>query len=215
VGAAHAFGYKLPVNFNLPYFSESVGEFWRRWHITLSTWLRDYVYIPLGGSRGTTARTYGNLILTLVICGLWHGAAWNFVLFGLYHGVILSLERALPLPAALARRSFLPLRIAWTFLLLCAGLVIFRAHALADAWLIWRKALSASEGERLPQELIVLGLLSMGLIFVGHLFGSFGDARRWLERIPPLAMGVGMAAVFLLIMVLMPQDSAPFTYFQF
>ncbi|HSI11037.1 MAG TPA: MBOAT family O-acyltransferase [Chthoniobacter sp.] len=215
VGAAHAFGYKLPINFNLPYFSESVGEFWRRWHITLSTWLRDYVYIPLGGSRGSSARTYGNLILTLVICGLWHGAAWNFVVFGLYHGVILSLERALPLPAVLARRSLLPLRIAWTFLLLCAGLVIFRAHALSDAWLMWRRAVSTSEGQHLPQELVALGLVALALVFAGHLFGHFGDAKRWLERIPPAAMGFGMAGVFLLIMFLMPQDSAPFTYFQF
>jgi alginate O-acetyltransferase complex protein AlgI len=215
VGTAHAFGYKLPVNFNLPYFSESVSEFWRRWHITLSTWLRDYVYIPLGGSRGSTARTYGNLILTLTICGLWHGAAWNYVIFGLYHGVILSLERAFSLPRARAGWAFRPLRIAVTFLMLCAGLVIFRTHAITDAWLMWQRAVFVVDGQRLPPDLVMLGLLVLAIVFAGHLFGSLGHTNRWLERIPPVAVGFGMATAFLLIMFLMPQDGTPFAYFQF
>ncbi len=215
VGTAHAFGFKLPLNFNLPYFSESVSEFWRRWHITLSSWLRDYVYIPLGGSRGSRVRTYANLIFTLTICGLWHGAAWNYVVFGLYHGVILSLERALPLPRALARWPFRPLRIAWTFLLLCAGLVIFRSPRISDAWLILQKAVSAADGQTLPPELIQIAFVILALVFAGHLFGSLRHANRWLERIPPVAMGIGMALFFLLIQLLMPAESAPFVYFQF
>ncbi len=210
-----AFGFKLPVNFNLPYFSESVSEFWRRWHITLSSWLRDYVYIPLGGSRGGRVRTYANLIFTLTICGLWHGAAWNYVVFGLYHGVILSLERALPLPPVLARWPFRPLRIAWTFLLLCAGLVVFRAPRIADAWLIMQRAVSGVEGQTLPPELIRIAFVILALVFAGHLFGSLRHTSRWLERIPPVAMGIGLAVWFLLIQLLMPAESTPFVYFQF
>ena len=215
VGTAHAFGFKLPVNFNLPYFSESVSEFWRRWHITLSSWLRDYVYIPLGGSRGSRVRTYANLIFTLTICGLWHGAAWNYVVFGLYHGVILSLERALPLPPALARWPFRPLRIAWTFLLLCAGLVIFRSPKITDAWLILQKAVRAVDGQTLPPELIRIAFVILALVFAGHLFGSLRKPHRWFARIPPVVMGIGMALFFLLIQLLMPAESAPFVYFQF
>ncbi len=215
VGTAHAFGFKLPVNFNLPYFATSVSEFWRRWHITLSSWLRDYLYIPLGGSRVSRARTYFNLIFTLAICGLWHGAAWHYVIFGLYHGVILSLERAFPLPTAFAGWSFRPLRIAWTFLLLCVGLVIFRAPAITDAWLILQRAAGAVDGQSLPAGLITMGFVILAAVFAGHLIGSLGRPYRWLERIPPVAMGIGLAGWFLLIQLLMPEDSVPFVYFQF
>jgi alginate O-acetyltransferase complex protein AlgI len=98
IGTAHAFGFKLPVNFNLPYAAANIAEFWHRWHISLSTWLRDYLYIPLGGSRHGTLATCRNLMITMLLAGLWHGAGWPFVLLGLYHGGLLVLHRIVPLP---------------------------------------------------------------------------------------------------------------------
>ncbi len=215
VGTAHAFGFKLPVNFNLPFFAASVSEFWQRWHITLSIWLRDYVYRPLGRTRGGGRSVYSNLILTFIICGLWHGAAWNFVLFGLYHGVVLSLEHAFRLPPTFYGWRLRPLRIAKMFLLICVGDVLFRAHSIPDAWLMLQKAVCAVDGQKLPPESIGLGLLILAVVFAGHLIGSLHHANRWLERIPPVAMGIGLAVWFLLIQLLMPAEGAPFVYFQF
>ncbi|PYQ47083.1 MAG: hypothetical protein DMF78_24660, partial [Acidobacteria bacterium] len=94
IGSARMIGYDLPENFNMPYLATSVTDFWRRWHITLSQWLRDYLYVPLGGNRRGTARTYANLMTTMVLGGLWHGASWNFVLWGFLHGCALAIHRA-------------------------------------------------------------------------------------------------------------------------
>ena len=90
IGCAKWFGFELPLNFNFPYLATSIADFWRRWHISLSTWLRDYLYFPLGGSRRGTTRTYFNLLVTMTLCGLWHGASWNYVLWGFYNGVLLG-----------------------------------------------------------------------------------------------------------------------------
>ena len=92
-GLARIFGFRFPKNFNYPYIALSIKDFWRRWHISLSTWFRDYVYIPLGGNKVSFVRQYFNLILVFFLCGLWHGASWNFVLWGLFHGIFLVLER--------------------------------------------------------------------------------------------------------------------------
>src|SRR5262249_37768150 len=93
LGLAHLLGYKLTTNFNMPYLSANVTEFWRRWHISLSTWLRDYVFIPLGGSRGTRWFNYRNLMITMILGGLWHGAAWSYVLWGVAHGAMLVIHK--------------------------------------------------------------------------------------------------------------------------
>ncbi len=120
IGLGRMFGFELPENFDRPYCATSFSNFWRRWHITLSTWLRDYLYIPLGGNRGGGARTYLNLMITMLLGGLWHGASWNFVLWGALHGSFLSLERGLrdlglPAPPLLLRRAlvFLGVVVAW------------------------------------------------------------------------------------------------------
>ncbi len=136
IGIGHMLGFTYPPNFQNPYAANSVTQFWRRWHISLSTWFRDYLYIPLGGNRGTGARTYFNLALVFVLCGLWHGAAWTFILWGLWHGVLLVIER-LGLGALLAR---LPRLIAhvYTLLAVMLGWVLFRADSVAHAWEYWR-----------------------------------------------------------------------------
>lgn len=131
IGLGKMLGFVFPENFNQPYISRSVTEFWRRWHISLSTWFRDYLYIPLGGNRMSTARTYVNLWAVFLLCGLWHGAEWTFVIWGCYHGMLLTLERIF-----LRRRlDKLPglLAVPVTFVLIVIGWVFFRADSLGQA----------------------------------------------------------------------------------
>lgn len=131
IGFAVAFGFTFPRNFRLPYTSRSITEFWRRWHMSLSTWFRDYLYIPLGGNRGSAFATYRNLATIFILCGLWHGASWNFVIWGAYHGALLVIERA-GFGAQLKRW---PDKLAWSYALLAAmmGWVWFRAVDLPHA----------------------------------------------------------------------------------
>src|SRR5207247_652723 len=121
IGMAKLFGFHFPANFRRPYLAASITEFWRRWHISLSTWLRDYLYIPLGGNRHGTLKTYRNLMLTMLLGGLWHGASWNFVIWGGYHGALLSAERVY----GMERRG--PLHAVSTFALVMIDWVFFRA----------------------------------------------------------------------------------------
>ena len=104
-GIAYWLGYRLPINFNSPYIARSFSDFWRRWHITLSTWLRDYLYVPLGGNRISVPRTYVNLIIVMFLGGLWHGAAWTFVVWGCIHGVALAIERAIGMGGCMAEQA--------------------------------------------------------------------------------------------------------------
>src|ERR1700689_5558445 len=134
IGMAKLLGFHFPVNFRRPYLASSITDFWNRWHISLSRWLRDYLYIPLGGNRHGRLATYRNLMLTMLLGGLWHGASWNFVIWGGYHGALLSIERMM------GRREFekrppawlYPVRAAITFGLVCIGWVFFRAATFAD-----------------------------------------------------------------------------------
>ncbi len=132
IGLARLFGFHLPENFNYPYMSRSIREFWRRWHITLSSWLRDYLYIPLGGSRQGTLRTFLNLLIVFLLCGLWHGASWTFILWGLYHGFFLVVERSRL--EQWRQRLWPPLQQAQTFLVIMVGWILFRSETLADAF---------------------------------------------------------------------------------
>ncbi|NHZ38973.1 MBOAT family O-acyltransferase [Massilia aquatica] len=125
IGIGHMLGFSYPPNFNRPYSATSITDFWRRWHISLSSWFRDYVYIPLGGNRVSPVRTYVNLALVFFLCGLWHGAAWTFVIWGLWHGALLVLER-LGGAALLARLPGVVAQ-AWTMLCVMIGWVFFRA----------------------------------------------------------------------------------------
>ena len=135
LGVARMMGYELRINFMQPYFSRSVGEFWRRWHISLSTWFRDYVYIPLGGSRVGVSRHYANLMVTFVISGLWHGANWTFVAWGFLHGVYLIVSQAVaPFTARFGRLALVKTIV--TFCAVTYAWIFFRANNLGDAWYI-------------------------------------------------------------------------------
>lgn len=147
IGTARLFGIQLMQNFAYPYFSRSMQEFWQRWHISLSTWFRDYVYIPLGGNRGTSLLRNRNLMLTFMISGLWHGAAWRFLGWGALHGTALMTENSVTARAESGispREPLLPsmsglIRMLMTFCIVCLGWVMFRAASLSDAILIWQK----------------------------------------------------------------------------
>jgi alginate O-acetyltransferase complex protein AlgI len=130
IGLGNMFGLRLPENFNRPYSAVSVTDFWRRWHMSLSRWFRDYLYVPLGGNRGGTVKTYRNLVIVFFLTGLWHGAAWTFVVWGCYHGVWLIIERSTGLARSTA---MLGPRRALTFLIIIIGWVIFRAGSLPEA----------------------------------------------------------------------------------
>ena len=131
IGLGRMFGFRIPENFNYPYVAASITEFWRRWHISLSTWFRDYLYIPLGGNRRGVGRTYLNLIVVFLLCGLWHGASWTFVVWGLFHGGFLILER-LGLGRAL-RSASAPVAHGYCLLTVTVGWVFFRAETLTHA----------------------------------------------------------------------------------
>lgn len=131
IGIGHMTGFTYPPNFNRPYSARSVTEFWQRWHISLSSWFRDYLYIPLGGNRLGPARTYLNLALVFLLCGLWHGAAWTFVMWGFWHGALLVVER-MGVKAWLDRLPW-PFARAWTLFAVMLGWVWFRAADLASA----------------------------------------------------------------------------------
>lgn len=145
IGLGRMFGFKILENFNYPYIAQSIQEFWRRWHISLSQWFRDYLYIPLGGNRQGSSKTYFNLMLVFTLCGFWHGASWSFVIWGLYHGLFLIIER-LGLGKLLSR-SFRPLRHLYTLLVVMFGWVFFRVENLSDAWVFQTKMLTFSTPE--------------------------------------------------------------------
>ena len=127
LGLAHTLGFKLPHNFNAPYLATSPSDFWRRWHISLSRWLRDYLYIPLGGNRKGPTRTMVNLFITMLLGGLWHGANWTFVIWGAYHGTLLAIQRLLP--KSIEHPLFRPIGMFLTFMAVCVGWVLFGANA--------------------------------------------------------------------------------------
>jgi D-alanyl-lipoteichoic acid acyltransferase DltB (MBOAT superfamily) len=137
-GVAKLMGFEFMLNFNLPYFAANPPEFWQRWHISLSTWFRDYLYVPLGGNRKGTPRTYLNLMVTMVIAGLWHGAAWHFVLWGCYHGCLLIAHRLLKpvlshitFTATALRATWHAARVLFMFQLTCLGWLLFRANSVS------------------------------------------------------------------------------------
>lgn len=136
IGVARMLGYDIGINFNFPYLSKSIGEFWKRWHISLSYWIRDYLYIPLGGSRKGEIRTYLNLVIAMLLCGLWHGASWTFILWGGYHGIGLAIQKLWS-----RSRVKLPALVGWalTMLMVVIGWIFFRSCDLTHAFTILRQ----------------------------------------------------------------------------
>jgi alginate O-acetyltransferase complex protein AlgI len=184
IGLARMFGFELTENFNYPYIARSIREFWRRWHLSLSTWFRDYLYIPLGGNRGSGFRVRMNLFAVFFLCGLWHGASWNFAIWGIFHGVMLVLERGrLGRWIDAAPRS---VSSAYTILVVMVGWVFFRAETLAGATAYLKAMFFQGHGQGLPPQLVAamdpvaMTTLVAGIVLATPMFTFF--ARDWRSR---------------------------------
>jgi alginate O-acetyltransferase complex protein AlgI len=216
IGLALIRGFRFPENFNYPYVSRSIREFWRRWHMTLSSWFRDYVYVPLGGNRLGRARTYANLLIVFALTGLWHGAAWTFVFWGLWHGAFIALERFARFEE---RRIAAPLRHAYALLVVLVGWVWFRAPDATFAFDMLRamSGFAATVGTRPVMEFLDAQqtlALAAGIAFSMPLY-------PWLRETlaPRAAVWVGapaLVAVFALASSKVLSGAySPFLYFRF
>lgn len=216
-GVAHWLGYDLMVNFRMPYLAISPSDFWRRWHISLSTWLRDYLYIPLGGNRGGTLLTYRNLALTMLLGGLWHGAAWTFVAWGAFHGFILVVARALTGNRAASPRSLLARlpAIIVMFHLVCLSWLLFRAESIGQAYEMAITAVTSFGATPLAiGGLATIAFFVIPLIVYEVWVERSGDLEALLKR-PWLTRG-GVYAYMVLMMVFFPSPvQYDFIYFQF
>ncbi|HWV87797.1 MAG TPA: MBOAT family protein [Capillimicrobium sp.] len=212
IGLALLMGFVFPQNFASPYRSGSVREFWRRWHITLSRYLRDFLYIPLGGNRGGTARTIRNLMITMTLGGLWHGAAWTFVLWGALHGAALSAEHLLG-PARIAR---VPAVLRWliVFALVVFGWILFRSPDLDVAG-----AFLGQLGDVGPATLVTPVAVGLVLLVIGGQLlppRPLDALRLRVEGLRVPALAVGLAATVLVVGATVPSKGVPpFIYFQF
>jgi alginate O-acetyltransferase complex protein AlgI len=217
VGLALMMGFVLIQNFDSPYQSDSITDFWRRWHISLSTWLRDYLYIPLGGNRLGEGRTYVNLMTVMLLGGLWHGASWNFVIWGAIHGGMLAAERAQGKNSPYQRlpRSA---RVAITFFVVCLSWVFFRAKTLGQAWSYFQSLFGLSEAGYAANAVA-------GSLYTPYHAGMLGLAAFLVWGVPntwtltarisvPRAVG-GVALLALSILLMWTQTTNPFLYFQF
>ena len=221
IGLALLLGFRFPVNFDAPYTARNLQDFWRRWHITLSRWLRDYLYIPLGGSRGSEAKGARNIMITMVLGGLWHGAAWTFIIWGALHGVgqvvghhrrITRTARGLPAVAEGRGRAFW--ERFWTFQFVCFAWVFFRATSFSNAMAVIGRVFSGWGHSPLITPLLVFTI-------VGILAAQFVP-EDWVERAQRLfsdqratVQVVALALILLVITTLGPTGVAPFIYYRF
>jgi len=232
IGLGRMLGFEFRENFDYPYISKSIREFWRRWHISLSTWFRDYIYIPLGGSRCSTARTYFNLMVVFFLCGLWHGASWTFVVWGFYHGLFLILER-LWLGKFLANRHAI-ISQSYTFLVVICGWVIFASDTFSHAMSFLAAMAGFAKGTSTAHSVswylsrdiriaIIIGVIfSMPVLpaFIGwwnRVRASLkGRALTALELPFSLLHIVGLSLILLICMMLLSAGTHnPFIYFRF
>jgi alginate O-acetyltransferase complex protein AlgI len=226
IGAAATLGYEIPENFAHPYVAGNIREFWRRWHMSLSTWLRDYLYIPLGGSRRGATRARLNLLITMFLGGLWHGAAWTFVAWGVFHGLLLGVQRWIDerRPGGAGKPRSSVVGIVPTFALVCLGWVLFRAETFADAALLYRnlfglRSVADSPMLRTPVLWMVLAMV------IVHVQVHFAERRALAARPAPAAPAAPAwpllwRTAFLTLCVggivaFFRDDGVAFIYFQF
>jgi len=218
IACARLLGYELTVNFNFPYFADSVTDFWRRWHISLSTWLRDYLYISLGGNRGGKWFTYRNLMLTMLLGGLWHGGAWTFVVWGGLHGLALIIHREWQrvrewIPGAVAAMRWLAVPI--TFYWVCIAWIFFRATNFQDALdTVQRFVLFHAKGKHLLSLEPRLLLFFAGVAII-HYLNFRGVFSQWWRRLPAPVFAAGYGSAVAIVLLFVPVKYTPFIYFQF
>jgi alginate O-acetyltransferase complex protein AlgI len=214
IGLGLMLGFHFPSNFLSPYRAWSITEFWRRWHVSLSTWLRDYLYVPLGGNRRGEGRTYGNLAATMLLGGLWHGAAWTFLLWGAWQGLFLILERRLGKTSPYGRLPH-ALQVGCTFVIVVFGWVVFRADSMADLWAMWCGMVGVHGVGALP-DLGQPAPLAWTALLVG-LALAWGAPRSEVivQRCHPLLMLTAFALFVAAVAQLLASDFVPFLYWQF
>jgi D-alanyl-lipoteichoic acid acyltransferase DltB (MBOAT superfamily) len=223
IGSGRLLGYEFPINFRAPFKSATIGEFWRRWHITMGRWFRDYVFLPMRGSKRGLARTCVNIFVTFALVGLWHGAAWTFVLWGCYHGILLCLSaiknRLAPrvVPGGLPKRSEwsatgLFLRVAFMFHLTMPGGMIFRAADLDTVRIMVTKMWTLAPGATVNLHLVGLIAVAFALHFVPEDWKASLEDR--FAHLHPLLQGAAVAIVIGLLVTVIGQGQ-PYYYFQF
>ena len=234
-GSAMLLGYHIPINFNLPYFAKNISDFWHRWHISLSTWLRDYLFIPLGGSRQGRWQTHRNLFLTMMLGGLWHGASWNFVIWGIYHGLCLILHREFCLwqQSATMVLSFFQSRMGMfisqllTFHVVCIGWIFFRvqntnwAFAMVKKMVLFKPIYTQAEQHHflvLKPDLPVIVpvvLTGVAILLLTNLPVSILNDKGVFKRLPAPLKAAFCTGLIFAIVIFLPSTSQPFIYFQF
>jgi D-alanyl-lipoteichoic acid acyltransferase DltB (MBOAT superfamily) len=207
-GVAKLMGFDLILNFNHPYLATGLGDFWSRWHISLSSWFRDYVYIPLGGNRGGALNTYRNLFLTFFVSGIWHGAAWTFVIWGTLHGLGVLITRELERSAVYRERIPKLAKQVGTFLFVSFTWIFFRAESLHDALLVIRRIFAAAWGD--PH----IPVLMLGLVALVWLYEHLHESRL-RQLLKTGLVRVGVAVFMVLYLCLCSSGGGAFIYFQF
>jgi alginate O-acetyltransferase complex protein AlgI len=221
IGIARMIGFRFPENFNNPYISQSITEFWRRWHMSLGAWMRNYLYIPLGGNRVSSKwRLYFNLWLVFLASGLWHGASWSFIVWGAYHGLFLVLERIFLLKVFKHIGKFLS--TAFTFLVVIIGWVFFRVEALPDAFLYLHRMFSFEPGTSLALYNGVYLYFGIAFVFAFFVYGKWGqqiqDAVYFKDYTTRRHLYVSLISALLLIICISSITAIgfnPFIYFRF
>lgn len=211
-GIAKTMGFELMVNFNLPYFAMGLADFWRRWHISLSTWLKDYLYIPLGGNRKGSARTCLNLMLVMTIGGLWHGAAWTFLAWGFYHGVLLVLERIF---GRFTAKLWSGVKIFAMFHLVCFGWLLFRADSLHQVGQI---ASALFHNWNIPATFVSqvsILISSLAVLLLVQIAQYRTKDFLCILKTPIWVRTLFYYALFYMLVIYAPYESKPFIYFQF
>jgi D-alanyl-lipoteichoic acid acyltransferase DltB (MBOAT superfamily) len=217
-GVSKLFGIELSQNFRFPYFSSNPSEFWKRWHISLSSWLRDYLYIPLGGNRFGEARTRVNLMITMLLGGLWHGAAWNFVAWGGYQGALLVGHRMKPrvLPSGVPQRLVVVVSTFLFFQLVCYGWLLFRAHSFAQIASFTMQLVQG--GYHVAPTLLKPSLATLvgTVILVLYDFMAYRSGRATFYRAWPIPVRSALYAVMIFVMIMgLANARSAFIYFQF
>ncbi len=217
IGSAALLGVRFPPNFAAPYQAHDIVDFWRRWHISLSTWLRDYLYIPLGGNRRGPWRTYANLIATMLLGGLWHGPSWTFVVWGGLHGVALACNRAWRERFGDVLRAKWPIRALSTFAtfqFVLVAWVFFRAHTFRDARAIFGELLTfTSYHPNLDPRVLLVLAFGLGMHFLP--LSLEAKLRVRFGALPGIVQGFALFTVLLLVRRMASAEAVPFVYFQF
>lgn len=219
IGIAALLGFQLPINFDSPYKAYSITDFWRRWHISLSTWLRDYLYIPLGGNRKGTFRQYLNLMITMLLGGLWHGASWNFVFWGGLHGLALVFDKFWLKLKLSEHRLMRFIGVIITFHFVCFTWIFFRSPDFATSGLIIQRIFSAFHASLFPTWFMEYRIPAL-LIIIGYLAHWQPDSwekgyAKALAKVPLVLQSLALAVVIWILFQARSADIQPFIYFQF